>query len=31
MFQGFGCGSVTLCLYNTRKLLINYDFDMNIL
>ena len=31
MFQNYGCGSVTLCLYNTEELLRNYDFDMNIL
>ena len=31
MFQDRGCGSVTLCLYNTGYLLKNYDTDMNIL
>ena len=29
MFQNYGCGSVTLCLYTTGKLLKNYVFPMN--
>ena len=31
MFQNYGCGSVTLCLYNTENILKNYDTGMNIL
>ena len=31
MFQNYGCGSVTLCLYNTGYLLKNYDAGMNFL
>ena len=30
MFQNYGCGSVTLCLYNTGHPK-NYDTGMNIL
>ncbi len=29
MFQNYGCGSVTLCLYTTGSLLKNYVFPMN--
>lgn len=29
MFQNYGCGSVTLCLYTTGQLLKNYVFPMN--
>ena len=29
MFQNYGCGSVTLCLYTTGELLKNYVFPMN--
>ncbi len=29
MFQNYGCGSVTLCLYSTKQLLKNYVFPMN--
>ena len=31
MFQNYGCGSVTLCLYTTGYLLKNYDTGMNFL
>ena len=31
MFQNYGCGSVTLCLYNKGHLIKNYDTGMNIL
>ncbi len=31
MFQNYGCGSVTLCLYTPGELLKNYVFPMNYL